>query len=134
MMMYVNTFTITDPPISPNPKTVSENSTHHTLSWSPPFLWPGHRIGFYNVVLVALKDGRIDSTNIYRVNSSYTSAIVTITVDICRNLKGNADGFAFVISPITTTPLALPSFNISTTSKEMSKCCTINVATTPFCR
>lgn len=115
-MKYCDTglviFAHADSPISPNPMTV-ENSPHLTLLWSPPFLWPGHRIQLYNVSFAI--DGGI---NTYLVKSSYTSEMVSLTVEIYQNVCGS--NYAFVITPMGTQMLPQSIEVSGTTSKALT--------------
>ena len=53
-------------PLTPNP-TIRRNVTHITLLWSPPFLWPGKIISYYNV---SFTDKTRGISIYYRVNYS----------------------------------------------------------------
>ena len=48
------------------------------MTWSPPFLWPGQRIDYYNISVTNGNDG---NTEYYRLNSSYSAKIVTFTLN-----------------------------------------------------
>lgn len=88
----------TEPPISPNPSFV-RNATHLSLILSPPFLWPGHRIDFYNI---SVTQGTNGNTDYYNMNSTYDAKMVTFTLDIsephqsmisCSNITFNIVAF-----------------------------------------
>ena len=81
--------------MSPNPILVV-NSNHMTLQWSPPFLWPGHRIQQYEVHCA--RDDENISTRY--VSSSYLDEIVSLSSPLsslhqsenlllCQNVKFN---------------------------------------------
>ena len=45
------------------------------LKWSPPYLWPGHRIKYYNVSTTSLNDGAI----MYDiVNGTFSDHVITL--------------------------------------------------------
>lgn len=79
--------------MSPNPSI--ENPTASTMSfllkWSPPYLWPGHSIDYYQIT-VSKTDG---SGNILRnarnfvVNATFSDTIITFILD--ANLTVGAD-------------------------------------------
>ena len=68
-------------PVTPNP-TIQSNSTHITLLWSPPFLWPGKRIHHYNVFFTSKTQYTF---TYYQVNSSYNDQVVSLTKKINQN-------------------------------------------------
>ena len=98
----------TGPPISPNPK-LAKNATHVTLLWSPPFLWPGNRINYYNVSLTYNRDGRLTS---YLVNGTYSVKVETLTWEI-RSLTCTSTHFLFSVSAISHLNSSLQVFNIT---------------------
>ena len=99
---------ITDLPISPNPNLVKDNATHVTLKWSPPFLWPGQRIDYYNVSFINTTDGNI---SYYRVNTSYTSSLASLTTEIQQCTTTTLNIYITAINNNNMT--ALEVFNIS---------------------
>ena len=88
-----------DSPVSPNPSLSNLNATFILLKWSPPFLWSGSTIAYYNISVTNM-NGESDS---YRVNTSFNDAIVSFllvanqsqTIEFC-------DQLTFMISPIIT--------------------------------
>ena len=64
------------PPILSNPS-LTNNATHFTLMWSPPFLWPGHRIQYYNISITNKTDG---SMKHHRVDTSFCDSLVAFSI------------------------------------------------------
>ena len=65
-------------PLSRNPM-VMKNSTHVTVAWSPPYLWPGQAILHYNVSFTNMSDG---SVNLTSLNSTYNDPMVTHSIPV----------------------------------------------------
>ena len=105
----------TGPPISPNPNLV-KNATHVSLLWSPPFLWPGHRIKYYNVSLTYNSDERETS---YFVNETYSTKVATLTWEI-RSLTCTSTQVIFSITAINLN-LSLQEFNITEQLSPLGK-------------
>ena len=97
-------FLIADSPISNNPS-IEKNSTHLSLLWSPPFLWPGQRIQYYNISLVNKTDGIVAY---YRVNSTFSDQLVTF---VYQNEKCTSTEIEFRISAVGVSGLLVPVFN-----------------------
>ena len=109
-------YMIAGSPILSNPS-ISKNATHHTLMWSPPFLWPGHRIQHYNVSMTnIMSNGSILIVH-YRVDTSITSPIVTASFPMSWSLINDmlsCTKFTFSISPIDGSVLEpMKTFNVS---------------------
>ena len=91
--------TLLDSPVSPNPSILNPNATSILVKWSPPFLWPGYAIAFYNVSVTNTK-GHTDS---YHLNTSFSDVVVSFslianqsqTIESCDRLR-------FEVAPITT--------------------------------
>ena len=64
-----------DPPISPNPSTENLNATCILLKWSPPFLWPGYSIDYYNISI--MNNG---STYSHTRNATFNDALVSFMI------------------------------------------------------
>ena len=94
-----------DSPVLPNPNITQTNSTHLTLLWSPPFLWPGQRINHYHVLFTTKRECILTE---YRVNSNYSDEIVSLTINhpICAE-------FEILVSAIGNDASELRAFNIS---------------------
>ena len=54
-------------PLLPNPL-LEINTSHITLAWSPPFLWPGCALRYFNVSFTNKSDGSI---TYHRINNSF---------------------------------------------------------------
>ena len=94
-------FLSADPLIPSNPNLVN-NATHVVLLWSPPFIWPGYRIAYYNVSVTTRNKG---STAYYRVNSNvdYSNPIVSFANEIYRTETLMCTELYFCIAPTTTS-------------------------------
>ena len=99
-----------DSPVSPNPSLSNLNATFILLRWSPPFLWSGSTIAYYNMSVTNMNG----DSDFYRVNTSFDDAIVSFslvanqsqTIEFC-------DQLTFMISPITKdNDMTLKSFVI----------------------
>ena len=69
---------IIDQPLSPNPL-LEINASHINLTWSPPFLWPGHAIQYFNISITNKSDG---SVTYHETNSNFGDRVVSFTKDI----------------------------------------------------
>ena len=98
-------------PVSPNPSVTQTNSTHLTLLWSPPFLWPGQRINHYHVVVLFSTKREYVVTE-YRVNSSYSDQIVSLTINHSESQILCAE-FEVFVSAIGIDASELQTFNIT---------------------
>lgn len=99
-----------DLPISSNPS-IEKNSTHLSLFWSPPFLWPGQRIDYYNISFINKSDSSIAY---YTVNSTFRDRVVKFTRMIHENdIMCKRTEIEFFISAFNVSGYPLPSFNIS---------------------
>ena len=96
-------------PISPNPSVIQTNKTHLTLLWSPPFLWPGQRINHYHVLFSTKRECVLTE---YRVNSSYSDQIVSLTINHSKRPILCVE-FEIYISAIGIDASELQTFNIS---------------------
>ena len=112
---------MTDPTTSPNPS-IEKNSTHITLLWSPPFLWPGRRIQYYNISFVNKTDGSIAY---YRVNSTFSDQLVIFTRMIYQNEKCTETEIEFTISAVGVSGLLVPVFNSTEWILPSGTCSTI---------
>ena len=84
------------------------NTTHLTLLWSPPFLWPGERINYYNVFFTT--KGECAHTE-YRQKSNYSDQIVSLTVN--HNEAQMCTEFELFVSAIDTDSSVLQVFNVT---------------------
>ena len=119
-----------DPPILANPKLVN-NATHLILLWSPPFIWPGHRIAYYNISVTERNEGSISH---YRVNSSvdHSNPTVSFANKLYRTETLMCTELYFCISPITTSNYTLVEVcNSSDSSLPLCECiCTLSCLVT----
>ena len=104
-------------PISPNPS-ISKNTTHFIILWSPPFLWPGQRIQHYNVCMSNKYNGSIAH---HMVNTTSINPFVTLFFPMgLSSLQFNTQNIlscpkiTFSISPVDgITAEPMQTFNIS---------------------
>lgn len=62
-------------PLTSNPY-IEDQLSAIILKWSPPYLWPGHRIAYYNITTRNLRD----STRMFDwINATYSDVLVSIT-------------------------------------------------------
>lgn len=117
-------FPTSEPPISPNPKLI-RNTTRLTLMWSPPFLWPGHRIEYYNVSFISSE--RLERAY-HRIqdNSSYENKIVSFTVDTGKAHQNelSCTNIMFIISAFEKLHAypSLQTFNVSDWMWTLPQC------------
>lgn len=80
-----------------------------TLSWSPPFLWPGERILHYNVLFTTERECIVAE---HRVNSNYSDQVVSFTRRINYNESPMCSEIKFYIFAIgIDTSVQLQAFN-----------------------
>ena len=82
-----------------------KNNGYVEVQWSPPFLWPGRAIEYYNVSLVLESDGSIYSE---RINSTFSDPLVSYTQPSL-----SCTSFTFYITAITSSGSAFQTFNIT---------------------
>ena len=102
-----------EPPITFNP-TLVRNITHVTLLWSPPFLWPGHRIDNFNVSYTMIYLGSKKSVY-HRINGSHESKIMSFTLDVVKSSQSELSCIyiMFNISAFENLFESLQTFNVS---------------------
>ena len=88
----------TDSPISPNPSIENPNATSAILKWSPPFLWPGHSIQYYNISII--NDRRI--TYSYLLNATFSDVTVSFTTFAEDSTIESCDTLEFFISAVSS--------------------------------
>lgn len=96
------------PPLTSNPS-VSKNSTHLTLTWSPPFLWPGHAIQYHNISFSNNTDGSI---TYHTVASVYSDGTVAYTRQIPTEVLTCTE-ITFGVSAMNTSGFTLETFVVS---------------------
>ena len=81
---------------------ISKSATHVTLTWSPPFLWPGQRIQCYNI---SVSTNRNDEISVHHMmNSSFLYATVSFSLNMSYFLQSNSltcMEVLFRVSPVT---------------------------------
>ena len=94
--------------LTSNPSII-RNATHATLLWSPPFLWPGHRIEYFNVSITNNSNTIADTTAVYYLvnDSSYYDATlmiypVNVPIGTSRSLL-SCNNLTFHLSAIEKT-------------------------------
>ena len=91
-------------------QSIEKNSTHLTLLWSPPFLWPGQRIQNYNITFVNKTDGSIAY---YSVNGTFGDQVVRFSRMIYQNEKCTSTKIEFrILADGISEPLPTP-FNVT---------------------
>ena len=92
-------------PLSPNPSVEITNPNSLIIKWSPPFLWPGHRIKYFNITVINMSDGSVIAY--YRVNTTFSDQVVTLSLST-DDIDGlNCTEFEFRISAISNMTLQL---------------------------
>ena len=69
-----------DSPVSPNPSVTlyqANTATFFKLQFSPPFLWPGHRIKSYNITITNVNSNEVIYDAI--INATFGDAVVVYT-------------------------------------------------------
>ena len=85
-----------DSPVSPNPSLSNVNATFILLKWSPPFLWSGSTIAYYNISVTNMNG----ESDFYRVNTTFNDAVVSFSL-VANQSQTICDQLTFMISPIT---------------------------------
>ena len=99
-------------PISENPL-ISKTATHVTLTWSPPFLWPGQRIQCWNITVTNKNDG---NSSYHTLNSSFIDPIISFSMSwSCLQLSTmTCIEVIFSISPVSeAVPKVMQTVNVS---------------------
>ena len=65
-------------PLSSNPL-LKINASYINLTWSPPFLWPGQAILYFNVSVTNESDG---SVTYHQINSNFNDSVVSFKKEI----------------------------------------------------
>ena len=86
-----------------------KNSTSLTVSWSPPFLWPGHRIEHYDILFV--RQGIDRDITFHRESGNYTSEVVAVTMDV-QNLSKILMCSELMVCILATTAYPSPVLKI----------------------
>ena len=94
------------------------NTTHLTLLWSPPFLWPGERINHYNAFFTTKSECILTEC---RVNSNYSDQIVSLTIN--HNKIQMCTEFKVFVFAIGIDASKLQTFNVTGQIMPSSKNC-----------
>ena len=87
-------------PITPNPY-IEDQSSAIILKWSPPYLWPGHRVAYYNITTKNLRDSTM---MLDWINATYNDNLVSISK------QKECGEIAFEISAISNDNETLQTF------------------------
>ena len=88
---------------------MSCNSTIFLLEWSPPFLWPGYHIEYFNVIVTNQKNDRV--VHHTTVNASFDDIIVSLIIelDAYSHDLSTCTEFLFTVEP---DQIELPPFSV----------------------
>ena len=95
---------ILDPPISPNPSTENTNATSILLKWSPPFLWPGYSIDYYNISVM---------NSSHLINSTFSDALVPFMIFAEESSIESCHVLEICLSAISSEAQCLTTFNVN---------------------
>ena len=107
-----NNIIIAGPPISENPL-ISKTATHVTLTWSPPFFWPGQRIQHYNITVTNKNTG---NSSHHILNSSFIDPIISFSMSISylQLSTMTCTEVIFSISPVSeSAPKVMQTVNVT---------------------
>ena len=99
-----------------------KNNGYVEVQWSPPFLWPGRAIEYYNVSLVLESDGSVYSE---RINSTFSDPLVSYTQPVSSESLSCAS-FTFYITAINSSGSAFQTFSITSCKQCHSMICLAN--------
>lgn len=97
-----------DPPFSPNPSIENPNSSSILLKWSPPFLWLGQAIEYYDVFITNKMGESMHS----QVNATFSEAVISFTASAASSQRIlTCEMLQFCISPVSRDQkVTLPSY------------------------
>ena len=101
----------TESPLPANPVVIT-NTTHVTLSWSPPFLWSGEAISHYDISFIRNKDE--ETVTHHLMNHTYSDSVVSYSRRITDEIATCSE-VMFVITAVGKSALSAPlkTYNIS---------------------
>ena len=102
---YLLSVLIIDPPISPNPSIENTNATSILLKWSPPFLWPGHSIDYYNISVM--------NNSYLLTNATFNDALVPFMIFAEESSIEACHVLEICLSAISSEAQCLTTFNIN---------------------
>ena len=105
-------YSFADVKLLPNPSlttyNTSDNLTSFLLEWSPPYLWPGKHIEYFNISVMNMSDCSI---TYHRVNASFDENVVSLALEfgyptiVCTE-------FVFEINAVSGSE-HLPSYRVT---------------------
>ena len=100
---------IIEPPISPNPSIMNPNASSILFQWSPPFLWLGQAINYYDIFIT----NNAGETLYYRVNTTFSDAVVSFTATVANYPDPilSCNDLHFSLSAVGSDQAKLPSFS-----------------------
>lgn len=87
---------VLDSSVIPNPNVAAQSPSSLLLQWSPPFLWPGYHIDYFNVSTINNTDGSTISNEI--INTTFNKVTVELVKTIDDRQPQECIEFVFVIS------------------------------------
>lgn len=98
---------------------VTQNKTSLALHWSPPFLWPGHVIVYYNIFIINKTDG---STMHHGINATF-DIMMSLPINIGDQQRQSCTELLFVITAIDNNFSFLhQSFNVTERIQSSENC------------
>ena len=95
---------ISESPIFPNPSiSTQSNCTLFLLRWSPPFLWPGHRIQSYDITVADTSND--SSIDLDMLNATFNDTIVSYVYPI-HNIQSQVCHTEFLFGVTATNDYA----------------------------
>lgn len=102
---------LADPPIVPNPSIYLDNLTpSFVVKWSPPFLWQGQHINYFQVRVHNLTDGSI---MVDRVNTTFKDVLVIYVKHLTQHQVQMCTELLFCITAIDDSDRILKTINIT---------------------
>ena len=102
-----------EPPILPNPSISIESNdidSSFLLQWSPPFLWPGDHIKYYNITVTNISNKSF--IEVYMLNATFSDALVSYIYPIDFNQSQLCIELSFGVSAISSSGEPLSTFDI----------------------
>ena len=82
------------------------------LEWSPPYLWTGHHIQYYNISITNATDGKVTYD---RINATFSNSVVTHNIS---HQDQKCTEFVFGISAVTTAGEILKTYEVMGESQQ----------------
>ena len=90
------------------------NKTHATITWSPPFLWPGQAIQLYNISFASHVNSERINESYYLMNNTFSNSIVSYTKQLLTCTEVTFDILAISLS----SSESLQSFSVSSCKQQ----------------